>query len=625
MPQPAYLSRPNLLWSQKLLEMHGCAPVQIYIPQHHHFETTIKKTTMSADEYKAEGNKFFAVKEFDQAIEQFTKAIEASDAPNHVLYSNRSACHASLKNFDKALEDAEKCVEINSSWAKGYNRVGAAQYGLGDLDKAQASYSKALELDPSNAMAKSGLSAVEEAEKSRGAEGDMGLGKIFSDPNLINKLKENPKTADMMKDPSLVTKVLQLQQNPKAGMQTMLSDPRMMTIMGVLMGIDLNMFDNQAAQQGQDTPSEGSSKSEPKKEEPKKEEPKKEEPKKEEPVPEPEDVEMEDSSKADADAAKAKGNALYKERKFDEAIEQYNKAWELHQDITYLNNRAAAEFEKQDYDAAIATCEKAVDEGRGMRADYKIIAKSFARIGNSYLKKDDLENAAKFFDKSLTEHRTPDVLTKLRNTQKEIKTREANSYINPEKAEEARLQGKEYFTAGDWPNAVKAYTEMVKRAPEDARGYSNRAAVLAKLMSFPDAVEDCNKAIKLDPTFIRAYIRKANAQLLMKEFTHALDTLTEARAKDQELTGGKNASEIDQLQHRAMSQRFSSIEGETPEQTMERVSKDPEIVEILQDPVMQGILGQAKDDPAALQDHMRNPEVAKKVNMLIAAGVIRTR
>lgn len=580
---------------------------------------------MSADEYKAEGNKFFAAKEFDKAIEQFTNAIEASELPNHVLYSNRSACYASLKNFGKALEDAEKCVEINSTWAKGYNRVGAAQYGLGNFDDAQASYSKALELDPANAMAKSGLSAVEEAERSRNAEGDMGLGKMFSDPNLIQKLKENPKTAEMMNDPNLVGKVLLLQQNPKAGMQTMLSDPRMMTIMGVLMGIDLNMFDKDAAQQaqaGQSNPTEAASKEESKKEEPKKEEPK---PAAKEPEAEPEDVEMEDSSKADADAAKAEGNALYKQRKFDEAIEKYNKAWELHQDITYLNNRAAAEFEKQDYDAAIATCEKAVDEGRGMRADYKIIAKSFARIGNCYLKKDDLESAAKFFDKSLTEHRTPDVLTKLRNTQKDIKTREAESYVNPEKAEEARLEGKEYFTKGDWPNAVKAYTEMVKRAPEDARGYSNRAAALAKLMSFPDAVDDCNKAIKLDPTFIRAYIRKANAQLAMKEFSHVIDTLTEARTKDQELNGGKNLAEIDQLLNKAMSQRFASIEGETPEQTMERVSKDPEIVEILQDPVMQGILGQARENPAALQDHMRNPEVAKKINMLIAAGVIRTR
>ena len=30
----------------------------------------------TADEYKAEGNKYFAAKEFEKAIEAFTKAIE---------------------------------------------------------------------------------------------------------------------------------------------------------------------------------------------------------------------------------------------------------------------------------------------------------------------------------------------------------------------------------------------------------------------------------------------------------------------------------------------------------------------------------------------------------------------
>ena len=51
----------------------------------------------TANEYKAEGNKYFAAKEFEKAIEAFTKAIEASPEPKHVLYSNRSGSYASLK------------------------------------------------------------------------------------------------------------------------------------------------------------------------------------------------------------------------------------------------------------------------------------------------------------------------------------------------------------------------------------------------------------------------------------------------------------------------------------------------------------------------------------------------
>lgn len=41
---------------------------------------------------------------------------------------------------------------------------------------------------------------------------------------------------------------------------------------------------------------------------------------------------------------------------------------------------------------------------------------------------------------------------------------------------------------------------------------------------------------------------------------------------------------------------------------------------ILQDPVMQSILQQAKGDPAALQDHMKNPDIRTKVQKLIMAG-----
>ncbi len=44
---------------------------------------------------------------------------------------------------------------------------------------------------------------------------------------------------------------------------------------------------------------------------------------------------------------------------------------------------------------------------------------------------------------------------------------------------------------------------------------------------------------------------------------------------------------------------------------------------IMQDPVMQSILQQAQSDPAALNDHMRNPSVRSKIQKLIAAGVIR--
>lgn len=578
---------------------------------------------MSADQFKQEGNQAFAAKDYAKAIELFSKAIEVSETPNHVLYSNRSACYASSKDFAKALEDAKECVKINPSWAKGYNRLGAAHYGLGDLDEAEQSYKKALELDSSNKAAQDGLSQVHQTQQQRTQQPDMGLGNMFKDPMMIEKLKKNPKTAEFMKDPQFVAKILQFQQNPQAMGQEMLSDPRLMTVLAALMGIDLSMDPNESNSIPKEEPK-TESKEEPK-EEPKeqpKEQPK-QEAKQEESQPEPMDV---DDDKAKAEAIKAEGNKLYKQKKFDEAIEKYNEAWETHNDITYLNNRAAAEYEKGDYDAAIETLNKAVDQGRELRADYKVISKSFARMGNAYHKLGDLKKAIEYYQKSLTEHRTPDILTKLRNTEKELKQKEAEAYMDPEKAEEARLQGKEYFTKGDWPKAVEAYTEMIKRDPNDARGYSNRAAALSKLMSFADAIRDCEKAIEKDPNFVRAYIRKATAQIAMKKYAGAIETLDAARTKDAEINSGANTREIDQLYIKATQARFQPADAnETPEETYARVSKDPEVASILQDPVMQSILSQAQQNPAALQEHMKNPEVFKKIQTLIAAGIIKTR
>ena len=52
---------------------------------------------MQASDYKAQGNKHLQAKEFDQAIESYSKAIELN--PNdHVFYSNRSAAYLSKGN-----------------------------------------------------------------------------------------------------------------------------------------------------------------------------------------------------------------------------------------------------------------------------------------------------------------------------------------------------------------------------------------------------------------------------------------------------------------------------------------------------------------------------------------------
>lgn len=77
--------------------------------------------------------------------DKFSKAVEIEPS-NHVLYSNRSGAYASLKDFDHALEDANKVTEIKPDWAKGWGRKGAALHGTGDLGRLKRLKSKVLAL-----------------------------------------------------------------------------------------------------------------------------------------------------------------------------------------------------------------------------------------------------------------------------------------------------------------------------------------------------------------------------------------------------------------------------------------------------------------------------------------------
>jgi stress-induced-phosphoprotein 1 len=78
-----------------------------------------------------------------------------------------------------------------------------------------------------------------------------------------------------------------------------------------------------------------------------------------------------------ADAQKLLGNAAYKERKFDEAIKYYREAWRMFKDITYLTNLSAAYFEKGDYENSIVEAFRAIEMGKELSAEAKLVARFF--------------------------------------------------------------------------------------------------------------------------------------------------------------------------------------------------------------------------------------------------------
>ncbi|KAI8927489.1 stress-induced protein sti1-like protein [Entophlyctis helioformis] len=581
---------------------------------------------MTADDLKAQGNKAFSAGDFPTAIQFFSEAI-TNDPANHVLYSNRSAAYASLHEYEKAFQDAEKTVSLKPDWAKGYSRKGAALHGLGNLVDAAEAYEKGLELEPGSALLKKGLADVEAALAS---SKDNPMAKIFG-PGLFEKIAANPKLAPFLAQADLVAKLRDIQANPN-NINLYMQDPRMMNIMLGLMGLDANVATNDdelasakadaqanidarraaeasaASSRPAPTPAAAAApKSQP------------------EPTPMEEELSDEEKEKRAKRAAsedeKTKGNAAYKKRSFDEALKHYEAAWNHdNTNIAVLTNKAAVLFEMSKFEDCIKACEQAVDAGRELRADYKLIARALGRIGTSYTKLDDYKNAIKYFGKSLAEHRTADILEKLRDAEKIQKKREEEAYRDPVLADEAREKGNELFKAHNYVEAVKFYADAIKRNPTDPRNYSNRAACYTKLMALPEADRDCDEAIRLDPGFLKAYIRKAAILFAKRDYLKCVELCEETMSKD---TEHKHANELQQQIQKAYMALGTQNSG-SREETYARAMQDPEVQAIMGDPVMQTILKQMQEEPGAVRDHMKNPVIAEKIRKLINAGIIST-
>ena len=78
------------------------------------------------------------------------KQIESMDAE---FYNNRGMAYRDKGQYDQAISDYNKALEINSKYAYAYNNRGMAYRDKGQYDQAISDYNKALEINPKYAYA----------------------------------------------------------------------------------------------------------------------------------------------------------------------------------------------------------------------------------------------------------------------------------------------------------------------------------------------------------------------------------------------------------------------------------------------------------------------------------------
>ncbi|XP_058213050.1 inactive TPR repeat-containing thioredoxin TTL3-like isoform X2 [Rhododendron vialii] len=95
----------------------------------------------------------------------------------------------------------------------------------------------------------------------------------------------------------------------------------------------------------------------------------------------------------------------------------------------------------------------------------------------------------------------------------------------------ARSQGKDLFNSGRFSDACTTYGEGLKYVLSNSVLYCNRAVCWSKLELWDESVEDCNRALKIQPNYTKALLRRAVSNAKLEHWAEAV--------RDYEILGRK--------------------------------------------------------------------------------------
>ncbi|XP_044161955.1 LON peptidase N-terminal domain and RING finger protein 3 [Bufo gargarizans] len=129
--------------------------------QHHHRVNVLLSNIMAkgfpcevqAAKLRHEGNALLGDGKLQDALARYNEAISLVSL-DHLLYSNRSMIHLSLKSYELALTDAEIACKLQPHWLKGHLRKAQALVNLGKPEDALKEFLYCLVLDSGNKRAK---------------------------------------------------------------------------------------------------------------------------------------------------------------------------------------------------------------------------------------------------------------------------------------------------------------------------------------------------------------------------------------------------------------------------------------------------------------------------------------
>lgn len=99
-----------------------------------------------------------------------------------------------------------------------------------------------------------------------------------------------------------------------------------------------------------------------------------------------------------------------------------------------------------------------------------------------------------------------------------------------EEANEAKLEGNRLFGNGQYDEALLQYDVALQVSPPDVPSsielrsicHSNRGVCFLKLGKFEDTIKECSKALELNPSYMKALVRRGEAHEKLEHFEEAI-------------------------------------------------------------------------------------------------------
>ena len=149
--------------------------IVIYLQEKHPWEMSVRERIDSAKRFKDLGNEMFkagnslnALDNYRYGIQRIIPAYEVSEEEKQEIdplkisfYLNIAACQIKLKNFEYAVTNCTKALEMDNNNAKALYRRSVANLELNDLDKAKEDIVAGLKIESENSAFKKQLQKLE--------------------------------------------------------------------------------------------------------------------------------------------------------------------------------------------------------------------------------------------------------------------------------------------------------------------------------------------------------------------------------------------------------------------------------------------------------------------------------